>query len=62
MKMKAKKILLCLMAMSMTIGLGFARDKKADKKKKTAEVTFVVDMHCGNVKPKLNATSRGKKE
>ncbi|MDR1335692.1 MAG: heavy-metal-associated domain-containing protein [Tannerella sp.] len=32
---------------------GFAQDKKAEKKKKTAEVTFVVNMFCDNCKAKI---------
>jgi copper chaperone CopZ len=35
------------------VGSGFAKDKKEGKKKKTAEVTFVVNMVCDNCKAKI---------
>ncbi|MDR0612757.1 MAG: heavy-metal-associated domain-containing protein [Dysgonamonadaceae bacterium] len=51
--MKTTKFFVCLMAMCMAVNPGFAQDKKEGKKKKTAEVTFVVNMVCDNCKAKI---------
>ncbi|MDR0768606.1 MAG: heavy-metal-associated domain-containing protein [Dysgonamonadaceae bacterium] len=43
----------CLMAMSMLVSPGVAQDKKEGKKKKTEEVTFVVNLFCEKCKAKI---------
>jgi copper chaperone CopZ len=51
--MRTIRLFTLLLAMSLFTTNGFSQDKKADKKKKTEEVTFVVSMVCGNCKAKV---------
>jgi copper chaperone CopZ len=51
--MKIFKLLVLLMAMCTFASGVTAQDKKADKKKKTEEVTFTVNMTCDNCKAKI---------
>jgi copper chaperone CopZ len=48
--MKQTRLFVLLLAIA---SVGFAQDKKAEKKKKTEEVTFVVSMFCDNCKAKI---------
>ncbi|OAV69750.1 Zinc-transporting ATPase [Bacteroidales bacterium Barb7] len=66
MKTKLTKLFVCLFALcTLVCANAAAQDKKADKKKKTAEVTFVVSMFCENCKAKIErhiAWEKGVKE
>jgi copper chaperone CopZ len=52
--MKQTKLFVLLMAMVTLVSMSaMAQDKKADKKKKTEEVTFVTSMFCINCQTKI---------
>ena len=50
--MKTLRIIALLLAVCV-ISPGFAQDKKDSKKKKTEDVTFSVNMTCGNCKARI---------
>ena len=51
--MKTVRLITLLLAICTLTCAGFAQDNKGNKKKKTEEVTFTVNMTCGNCKAKI---------
>jgi len=48
-----KRTLVVLLLIFCTVAGAMAQDKKAEKKKKVEEVTFTVNMTCGNCQAKV---------